>query len=157
MLLAIHSDVLATDLDPIVQSHWPAEGRGTAQSVAITNGYAYIAAGYGGLIILDISNPAHPEPVGGYYTGGYANGISVLGRYAHLPDGELGLAVLDISDPTDPQRVGGYRIGSSAEAADSGNHAYLARGSAGLEVIDIGNPASPHLLGSYDTRGTAYR
>ena len=44
---------LPVDLDPVLRGRWPPYARGPALSVAIQNGYAFVAAGEGG----------HPEPV----------------------------------------------------------------------------------------------
>jgi len=82
---------LAADLDPVLRGRWPGFVRGWAQSVAIQNGYAFVAAGGGGLFIIDVSNPANPQRVGGYDTGGEAYGVAVSGNYAYVADGYGGL------------------------------------------------------------------
>ena len=76
--------------------------------VAVANGYAYVAAGMGGLRIVDVSNPAAPVEVGAWQAAhgqAAANGrqVAVRGHLAFLADGTSGLVVLDISDPTAPR------------------------------------------------------
>src|SRR2546425_10199413 len=77
----------AVDLDPVLRGRWPGFVRGPAQSVAIQNGYSFVAAGGGGLFIIDVSNPANPQRVGGYATSGNALGVAVSGNYASVTDG----------------------------------------------------------------------
>lgn len=42
---------------------WP---RGNVYAVAVSGNYAYIAAYEAGLQVIDVSNPANPQGVGGY-------------------------------------------------------------------------------------------
>jgi hypothetical protein len=76
--------------------------------VAVSGNYAYVVAGGSGLQVIDVSNPAHPQRVGGYDTIGAATGVAVSGNYAYVADGFAGLQVIDVSNPANPQRVGGY-------------------------------------------------
>lgn len=41
---------------------WPGFTRGPAMSVALTDHYAYVAIGEGGLAILDVTDPTRPVP-----------------------------------------------------------------------------------------------
>jgi hypothetical protein len=68
--------------------------------------YAYIADGFAGLHVIDISDPIHPVRVGGYDTSGYAGGVAVSGNYAYVADGTNGLQVIDIRDPANPVLAG---------------------------------------------------
>jgi hypothetical protein len=101
------------------------------------------------LHVIDVSNPANPQRVGGYDTSGGAWGVAVSGNYAYVADYDAGLQVIDVSNPASPQRVGGYDTsGLAYGVAVSGNYAYVADGtSGGLEVIDVSNPASPQRVG----------
>ena len=129
---------------------------GWAQGVAVAGNYAYVADNSGGLQVIDISNPANPQRVGGYDTAGNALGVAVSGNYAYVADDAAGLQVIDISNPANPQRVGGYdTAGNALGVAVSGNYAYVADDAAGLQVIDISNPANPQRVGGYDTAGYA--
>ena len=44
--------------------------------------------------MIDVSNPANPQWVGGYDTSGDAYGVAVSGNYAYVADREWGLVVL---------------------------------------------------------------
>jgi hypothetical protein len=109
---------------------------------------ARLLSAYPGLQVIDVSNPANPQRVGGYYTGGEAYGVVISGIYAYLADDTNGLQVIDISNPANPQRVGGYDTsGRALSVVLSGNFAYVADDWAGLQVVDVSNPANPRRVG----------
>ena len=127
------------------------------QGVAISGNYAYVAARYSGLYVMDISNPACLVRVGRCDTSDYAGRVVVQGNYAYVADGAAGLRVIDISNPRSPTPVGGCGTSGHANGvAVSGSHAYVSDGSAGLQVIDVSNPASPVRVGGYVTPSYAY-
>lgn len=73
-----------------------------AQNVYVSGDLAYVADGRGGLIVIDITNPAAPYIAGIYDTPGYANNVHVDGDLAFIADGDGGVHIVDISDPADP-------------------------------------------------------
>jgi len=150
------AQALALDLEVVPVGKWPAYSRGPAQAVAVQGDYAYVAAEFGGLIIIDIHDPADPQRVGGYDTGGYAHGLAVAGNYAYVADGTNGVQLIDIRDPANPQRVGGYDTTDEARGvAVQGDYAYVAAQWGGLMIVDIRNPANPQRVGGYATSGSA--
>jgi hypothetical protein len=125
--------------------------------VAVSGNYAYVADEAAGLQVIDVSNPANPQRVGGYDTSGFAQSVAVSGNYAYVADYAAGLQVIDVSNPANPQRVGGYDTsGNASGVAVSGNYAYVADELDGLQVIDVSNPASPQRVGGYAAGGFAY-
>ena len=161
--LALCGLLSAADLGLEVIGSWPLPPRGPAQAVAVSGGDAYVAAG--GLLVLDISNPTNPQPVGGLEGSGYPPGetdyaLAVAGNYAYLAEGtwhRYGLQVIDISNPANPRRAGACAFdgGGGYDLAVSGNYAYVA-GSwlegtnrvDGQQVIDISTPTNPQRVGS---------
>lgn len=62
------------DLDLVAKASWPEFARGLARAVTVSGNYAYVAYTWdstAGLQVIDISNPAGPQRVGGYDTTGY--------------------------------------------------------------------------------------
>ena len=127
---------------------------------------AYMAAGTGGLYIIDVSNPAAPGLLGIYNTApGFAGGVYVAGNtayvtvHAHYGVAPLtGLLVIDVSNPAAPVLIGSYNTpGHANKVQVSGTTAYVTEFGAwdGLRIIDISDPASPLLLGSFYTAGHA--
>jgi len=70
--LALDVEVVPFEVVPV--GKWPAYSRGPAVGLAVQSDRAYVAAGEGGLIIIDIRDPANPQRVGGYDTKGEAGG-----------------------------------------------------------------------------------
>jgi hypothetical protein len=81
---------------------------GSANGVAVSGNYAYVTDGYVdsflgddysvGLVILDISNPANPQRVGGYRTSTSAYGVAVVGNHAYVAAGQDGLLILEFTE-----------------------------------------------------------
>jgi hypothetical protein len=111
--------------------------------VAVSGNYAYVADDTAGLQVIDVSNPANPQWVGGYDTSGNAFGVAVSGNYAYVADGQVGFQVIDVSNPANPQRVGGYATsGGAMDVAVSGNYVYVAAASWGLMIL---GPRTPRI------------
>jgi hypothetical protein len=122
----------------------------------VEGSYAYIADGFDGLRIIDVSDPVHPFQAGFFDTDGGAMDVIVQNNFAYVADGGEGLRIINISDPTHPLEVGFYDTGGwASDVAISGNFAYLADETDGLRVISIADPTAPIEVGFYNTQGSA--
>jgi len=122
---------------------------GSANALALSGGFALVAAGSEGVQVVDISDPNHPVLAASYDTPGNANDIRISGNLAFVADGLDGLRILDISSPTNLVSVGS--LGSLGEAWDlavSGQYVYVAAGTEGLRIVDVSSPATPVLRGT---------
>jgi len=156
LFLGLCGPLWAVDLDLELIGSWPFFPRGPAQAVAVSGSNAYVAAG--GLMVLDISDPASPQLVGGQWGSPSANAyaVAVSGNYAYLTESCLdsgfryGLQVIDISNPANPRRVGAWTCDGQwgVDLAVSGNYVYVAASDAGLQVIGVSNPANPQQVGA---------
>lgn len=105
-----------------------------------------MADGTNGLQIVEVSDPAHPQKVGGFNSGNAAIRVTVRGDYLYL-GGSSGLEILDISDPAGPAlRASGFSGAAAYRTEFAGDIAYVAT-TGGLEVFDIEDPARPVRLG----------
>ncbi len=121
----------------------------------IVGDYAYLADGRG-VLILDVSDPAHPVHLSEYRVDSYCQGVWVSGNYAYLAAGDDGVHIIDVSDPANPVLAGHSATGNSASAVQVvGSIAYVANGSGGFVVLDVGDPQSPKLLTRISTGGFA--
>ena len=126
--------------------------------VAVSDGYAYVAAGFhsgpwNGLHVFDVSNPSQPKPAGTLNTPQQARDVAVGEGYAFLGVGG-GLLIIDVSLP--PAVVGLMDLpGGVSDVAATGHYAYIASGDSGLVIIDASSPAKPRIAGTYDTPGVA--
>uniref|UniRef100_A0A7V6CMS6 LVIVD repeat protein n=1 Tax=candidate division WOR-3 bacterium TaxID=2052148 RepID=A0A7V6CMS6_UNCW3 len=110
---------------------------GSAQDVAVSGNYAYVADWEAGLRIIDISNPRSPVEVGYYDTPGAAYGVAVSGNYAYVADAGAGLRIIDISNPRSPNEVGYYDTPEWALGVAVSNYAYVADATSGLRIIQF--------------------
>ncbi len=129
------------------------------RDVYVSGDYAYVANDFfGGLRVVDISNPFAPTEVGFYDTPGWAEGVAVAGDYAYVTEGYGGLRVVDVSNPSNPTEVGSYdTLGAvhDVAVAPAGDYVYIAGYDLGLRVVDVSDPSSPSEVGFYDTPGWA--
>jgi hypothetical protein len=80
---------------------------GYAQDIEVAGELALIAAGQGGLVIVDVSDPANPQYLGMGPTGYSATGCAYapLDSLGYVTSGSLGAFVYDLTDPTGPTEV----------------------------------------------------
>jgi len=124
---------------------------GSAEGIAVSGNYAYVADWDSGLRVINIAIPAQPIEVGHYDTPGYAYGVAVSadGNYAYVADHAAGLEVINITTKSNPTLAGrldtpGYAWG----VAVAGNYVYVADGFAGLIAVDVSTPAAPTVAAS---------
>jgi hypothetical protein len=123
------------------------------KSIAISNGYAYIATEDTGIRIFDISDPSDPIEVGVYITESGPNKIVIEGNYAYTTDGMFGLLILDTSDPANLSEVGSIESGEFANNITiSGNFVYIANDFT-IVIIDVSDPAIPVLVSTNNING----
>lgn len=129
---------------------------GYANNVEVDQGYAFVAAGSAGLVVVNVSDPAQPAVVATRDTPGNANDVRIDDRYAYVADGPAGLQIIDIIDPRAPVIVGAIDTpGDASDVIMANNIAYIADGSSGLVLVDVSSPTSPIVVGSISTGGTA--
>ncbi|MEW6049677.1 MAG: hypothetical protein AB1644_01235 [Candidatus Zixiibacteriota bacterium] len=120
-----------------------------SHEMAVTGNYLYIADGYEGLSIVDISNPSALVKVGGYTMGSgtWTHAVAVSGEYVYVAHDDA-LKILQVIDPSSPIALGTWPIVSHAwDLATQGNYAYVAGRSGEYGVVDYSNPAAPQTVG----------
>jgi len=127
---------------------------GATYAVFVQGNYAYIGVGPR-LVILDMTNPAHPTKVGeSPVLPDIVQGITVSDNYAYVADYNGGLQIIDISIPSAPKLIGSYDTpGYATDVAVSNGYAYVADYIKGFQIINVSNPAAPTLSYSYDLPG----
>ncbi|KPL06521.1 hypothetical protein AMJ86_08235 [bacterium SM23_57] len=138
----------------------------SAEALAVEGRFAYVAAGWNGLRILNVENLAVPCEVGYFSLGPYgciadnAYDVDVSGGLAYLAT-RSGLYVIDLLDPTRPERTDSLFYGYTAEvvAVDvEGDYAYLAvqNDSRGFRIVNVSNPSSIFEVGAIENWGSLY-
>jgi hypothetical protein len=106
-----------------------------ARSLFINGNQAYVADGRAGLIIIDITDPAHPVIVGEFDTRDYANEVCVSGDKAYVADGDGGLFVIDVSNPDKPVLYGSLDVSYANGIAVRNDTIFVADRDLGLLII----------------------
>lgn len=148
--------------------------------LAVSGNYACLATfSPRNILLIDISDPAHPEQVGSLHLDIPFEASS--SKRLEFVDSLLlvvyrsGLNIVDVSSPAQPQEVGFFANpdwideptdhpfellapqDSFIDVAVSGDFAYIAASNLGLIVLDISNPASPSKVAQLDTPDRAVR
>jgi len=126
-----------------------------AGGYAYVSGSAYIGGGksYGGIDVVDVSDPASPHSVGDYVAPDIwkTTAVYVAGSHAYLSAGGDGLRVMDVADPAHPSEVGALMTAWGGDVIVSPGsqsvYAYLANW--GMGVVDVSDPAYPVGVGRY--------
>jgi hypothetical protein len=131
---------------------------GMVWSAAAEGRYAYVGLGQG-LLVLEVSDPAHPAWVSrSPIFPDDAEDVAVReGIAAYVADRTGGLQLLDLSDPRRPAILGADAGPEQASAvAVSGTVAYVADLYRGLRAIDVSDPRAPRELGFYSLAGQSW-
>ncbi len=117
---------------------------GSAIDVAVSGGVAYIADDLGGLVIVDVSNPAAPIMMSQMAITGGGDEVQVVGNIAYVSSHSTGtIWFIDVSDPANPTQVGLLDVGVEfSSVAVNGSTLALSAGFTQLRVYDISNLAS---------------
>lgn len=130
------------------------ETGGIVSDLFLDGNRLYAAAGYGGLVIVDISDPASPSILGTWMEGSNALGVAAASGRAYLADGSTSsFRVLDVGDPAQPALLGGIPMAGISKLAVFGDYAYVAASASGLRVLSVGDPANPAEVGFADVGG----
>jgi len=118
---------------------------GYADDVYVHGDLGLVAAGQGGLVVVDLSDPASPVELGVGSTSfdvtacSYSPGDS----FAFVTDGPNGALAFDLTDPTDPVRMETFQstrgrdVASVEVAPDSLHHVVTADSDGGLRVWEL--------------------
>lgn len=128
----------------------------SANGVYVSGGYAYIAAGYVGLKIVNVSNPSNPVDVAAVNTAGFSSDVVVNSTYAYVADSYNGMLILDVSNPANPIFKSKFTgTGQILGVYASNNNVYCADNTYGIENVNVSNPSSPTKAGYIQTNSSA--
>lgn len=127
------------------------------RDVVVGDGYAYVAAGAGGLQVIDIADPTTPRVVGSFAVGENVTVLKLVGHTLYVGDaGPTGLHVIDVTTPTAPRELGAieWRAGIW-EMTVVGNYVYVADGY-DLFIFDVSDSSAPKQIGHVGTECSTY-
>ena len=117
------------------------DAAGVPFDVVVNGTTAYVAEGYYGVEILDVSQPDNPQLLGSFElmdNSGQIRGVALSGQTLVVGHGGA-TSFLDVGDPSAPFLIGAVPSpsGAAASVAISGNHAFVAAGTGGVQVIQL--------------------
>lgn len=121
------------------------------QAIKAIGNLVYIAAGNGGLVIVDVTRPHQPSVIG-RYGNIWASGIDVVDDLAYVSVVPRGLFIIDVSDPASPVFLSQYQTQNASleEIQVRDNLAFIVDDYHGLLVINVHDPIHPEFLYQYD-------
>lgn len=119
---------------------------GQAESIFVSGNYAYLADGYSGLEIFEVTNPEDPRLIGNFDTPGYSEGVFVLDNFVYVADKDGGFLILDVSEKEKPKLINQYPKISAEGVFVKDNFAYLAYAWWGIKIFDISDKNKPELI-----------
>lgn len=124
------------------------------------------AAGWAGLLTLDVSNPANIIRRGSFVEDGFMQAVTLVGDTAYCvsymppapPDPEYTIFyMVDVRNRVHPVRLGLFLLPGHAYGLDVvDNLVYVACGREGLHILDVGFPAFTTELSFHNTPGVAH-
>lgn len=131
---------------------------------AFLNGRAYLALHDGGLLAVDLEDPANPFAIYTFTSpsGQFVQDLLVLDDDNLLVSWEAGIDVLDVSAVSSTPRLASVFDTGSGQAldvtlADGADAAALALGEQGVMLLSLADPLAPQISGLADTPGDGQR
>jgi hypothetical protein len=119
---------------------------GLVHGFAVCGNILYVAAGDGGLVVVDITAPDHPLKLITIESFGYTLSVTRHGDRLYTMERQEGVRVFDVSDPRRPRQVGAFRNAhwtNNAAVSDDGRYVYVTDADRGLIVLDAGGGGDP--------------
>lgn len=146
------------DLTHFLRSAGVLNTAGSATGVAAANGFAYVADGNNGVVVVDACDPARMTVASRLPLSGEALDVAVVGDYLFVAAAGAGLAVVNVSDRTAPRVVGtspGAGTPRDLFVDVRRNRVYVADDAVGLIIYDVRFPRRPKVIGVENTPGEA--
>jgi hypothetical protein len=123
---------------------------GESQELHLNGNYLYIAAGEGGLVIVDVSNTNAPVVVSTLDVG-FSTDVAVSNATAFVV-ADNDAAIVDVTNPAAPTLAGTYSHSAITveSIASSGSTFFACNSSGTVDAVDASNRAVPVLLDSID-------
>ena len=106
----------------------------------------YVANGFVGLVVVDLSDPDAPAVLGSYevVSQGQTVSVAMAGELVLTTNNQTGLNAFDVSDPAAPRLLSSWLTGGySRDVAGMGHLGLVADQPDGLHVIDLSDPTDP--------------
>lgn len=145
--------ILTGTFDTLGEAHAVAVETRRMEAENTDRTYAYVADGPGGLRVIDVTDPYHPQEIGAAQENpAYARDVRLSGEIVLVAAGLDGLRTYSVEDPATPQLLGTYDSpGQAIGLALDGQKVFLADYDWGVRVVDFSDPRAPVPVGFYDS------
>ncbi len=127
------------------------EGSGDYHDIKVVGKYGYIVAGKGGVVIVDLSNPASPKKLGEIESMDYTYSLDVQGFKLYIADGKAGIRIFDVRDTENFDQISFIPTNYSClDVKISGQYGYVAEGEGGFRIINFSQPEFPTEIARYN-------
>lgn len=129
--------------------------QGSSSKISIVDNLAFIADGYAGWKVLDVTDPANPVLIHAEDSDKFVSNVeSDDNKLFVMESGHEGrLRIYDVSDLTAPIELGSRTTDGASAIVVVDTLAFLTEYYFGLRVLDISDPAQPVSLGYYSGSG----
>jgi len=128
--------------------------RGRSSYVTVLDTLAYVANGKAGLQIVDVADPASPQPAGGFYGHGKAIALALYKGYVYMAADGSGVIIFDVSNPKAPIPIATTPVrGGAADISIAPPYAYVGTKSGTLFIFDLTEPLQPRRVGHLTVPG----
>jgi hypothetical protein len=141
---------------PRMAFEWtPPASTGNPATTFVADGVGYFAAGWDGLYVFDLANPAAPALLGHWVSPDWVIDVVVIEGIAYVTLGDSGVAAVDLTAPGDPRLLGSATVPGFAGPIDVAHgHAFVGwfgeTGSlGGVAVVDMTDLAAPTLVDTF--------
>jgi hypothetical protein len=107
---------------------------------------AFVALQAAGVVLVDIRNPAFPEPRA-FVAAGDVRDLALAGDMLLIANGEGGLRIVDVSDRDGPVLLADLATREARGLDIAWPRVFVADGPGGLLVADVSNPSQPRVVG----------
>jgi hypothetical protein len=128
---------------------------GFSEEMTVIDEFAFIADGFGGLEILDISNTLVPERIAVYSEfNSSISDVAYWNETLFLVDEKDGLVIVNITDRSTPLKIANWTNGGEPKKiAYANNYIFLVDYLEGLEIINLTDVKNPDLVYTYSKSG----
>ncbi|MHC4481051.1 MAG: LVIVD repeat-containing protein, partial [Planctomycetota bacterium] len=124
---------------------------------------AFVADLYGGVLVLDVTDPAAITSVATLEVTEAAVRLAVDGNLLYVAHWTTGLSIFDISDLGDirllstvKELTAEFDVGYAVSVAAAGDYAYLVDATGGSIVLDVSDPTDVEYVTTFSTRALAW-
>jgi hypothetical protein len=119
--------------------------------IARWGNYAYLASGYGGFEIFDISDPTDPVGIGYYNTHEQTHKIHISDGILYLADNYSGVLVFSLADPINPELLSTIFLENNAYDMYASDSLLYIADLDGFKIADVSNPSNPVIVCNYQS------